>query len=325
VVGIDAVPPSLYWDEVSQGYNAYSILKTGHDEHNEFLPLIRFQAFGDYKAPVYIYLDVLSIALFGQTEFAVRLPSALLGSLTVLTVYFLSRELLIDNKRKNGIALAASFFLAISPWHIQLSRAAYEANIATFFTVLGVYFFLKARQNIYVLLPSVVSLVLAFYSFNAHRIFIPLMVLLMGLLFYKDFIPKLKQTVLIGFFGLLLLIPFLFYLRTPESRLRFNEVNIFSDISRIELSNKLIESDGQSLFSRVIHNRRVLYALSYIENYLTFKILHTFFSRVIKILDFRRNTRVNFTFLCCPLYSLVFTRFSKFRENLSIFYLDGSC
>ena len=26
-------PPSLYWDEVSQGNNAYSILKTGRDEH----------------------------------------------------------------------------------------------------------------------------------------------------------------------------------------------------------------------------------------------------------------------------------------------------
>ncbi|MBI2009816.1 MAG: hypothetical protein HYS86_01425, partial [Candidatus Chisholmbacteria bacterium] len=35
-------PPGLYWDEVSLGYNAYSILKTGRDEHNEFLPYARF-------------------------------------------------------------------------------------------------------------------------------------------------------------------------------------------------------------------------------------------------------------------------------------------
>ena len=56
-----SLPPSLYWDEVSQGYNAYSILTTGKDEHQEFLPLARFQAFGDYKAPVNIYLTVPAI------------------------------------------------------------------------------------------------------------------------------------------------------------------------------------------------------------------------------------------------------------------------
>ena len=30
-------PPGMYWDEVSLGWNAYSILKTGHDEHGRFL------------------------------------------------------------------------------------------------------------------------------------------------------------------------------------------------------------------------------------------------------------------------------------------------
>ena len=71
-------PPSLYWDEVSQGYNSYSILQTGRDEHGEFLPLARFIAYGDYKAPVYIYLDVPFIAVFGKTTLAVRFPSALI-------------------------------------------------------------------------------------------------------------------------------------------------------------------------------------------------------------------------------------------------------
>src|ERR1035437_2464470 len=74
--GLSNNPPSLYWDEVSQGYNSYSILTTGHDEHNEFFPVARFQAFGDYKAPVYIYLDVPFIALFGETPLGVRFPSA---------------------------------------------------------------------------------------------------------------------------------------------------------------------------------------------------------------------------------------------------------
>src|SRR3989344_1327591 len=90
---LGTTPPSLYWDEVSLGYNAYSILKTGFDEHHHFLPLTNFAAFGDYKPPGYIYATVPSIALFGLNEFAVRFPSALAGTLTVLVTYFLVVEL----------------------------------------------------------------------------------------------------------------------------------------------------------------------------------------------------------------------------------------
>ena len=40
---VTEIPPSLNWDEVSIGYNAYSILKTGRDEWGVFLP-IHFKA-----------------------------------------------------------------------------------------------------------------------------------------------------------------------------------------------------------------------------------------------------------------------------------------
>src|SRR3989344_4753279 len=91
-------PPGLYWDEVSLGYNAYSILKTGKDEHGEFLPLARFKAFGDYKPPGYIYATVPSIALFGLNEFAVRFPSALAGVFMVWLTYLLIKELFSNHK-----------------------------------------------------------------------------------------------------------------------------------------------------------------------------------------------------------------------------------
>lgn len=272
VWGISDTPPSLYWDEVSQGYNAYSVLKTGLDEHKEFFPLARFQAFGDYKAPVYIYIDVLSIALFGNSEFAVRLPSAVLGSLTVLVTYFLVLELFIDNKRRNQIALVAMFLLAISPWHVQLSRVAYEANAATFFAVLGISLFLLGRRlKNHFLFLSVVSFVISFYAFNAHRIFIPLLFILLSVLFWKDFIKRKKEVLLSAATGFIILIPFLFFFLTPESRLRFNEVNIFTELSTIELSNNLVESDENSIIGRIIHNRRVLYMLEYVKNYFDFQ------------------------------------------------------
>src|SRR3990167_2208416 len=90
---ISETPPSLYWDEASLGYNAYSILKTARDEHGKFLPVTNFAAFGDYKPPGYIYLTVPAIAIFGLSEFAIRFPSALFGTLTVLLAYFLTKRL----------------------------------------------------------------------------------------------------------------------------------------------------------------------------------------------------------------------------------------
>src|SRR3989344_8165914 len=85
-------PPSLDWDEASIGYNAYSILKTCADEYGNRLPL-SFRSFDDYKPPVYIYLTVISVALFGLTEFAARFPTAVIGVLAVIVVYCLVQEL----------------------------------------------------------------------------------------------------------------------------------------------------------------------------------------------------------------------------------------
>jgi 4-amino-4-deoxy-L-arabinose transferase-like glycosyltransferase len=267
---LENVPSSMYWDEVSQGYNAYSILQTGRDEHKDFLPLTNFKAFGDYKAPVNIYLMVPFIALFGKSTLAVRFPSALLGTLTVFFTFLLVSELFAKRKEKYLLGCLSAFLLAISPWHIQLSRGAYEGNIATFFTVVGVYLFLVGlRKNAFLWVISIVSFVIAFYAFNAHRVFIPLLVCVLFILYSKELFNRKKMVISGVLFGLLLLIPFIFYLQTSESRLRFNEVNIFSDITVIKDSNQLRKEDG-SIVGEILHNRRVLFSILYIQHYFDF-------------------------------------------------------
>lgn len=264
-------PPSLYWDEVSQGNNAYSMLKTGRDEHKIFFPIESFIAYGDYKAPVYIYLDVPFIALFGKTALGVRFPSVLFGTLSVLVCFFLARELFYKDKRRESYALLSAFFLSISPWHIQLSRAAYEANIATFFTILGVFlFFLAKRRNAWVYILSGISFVIGIYAFNAHRVFIPLLGLLLFALYFKELWKKKKEVIVTIVFCLIILLPFFHFLTTPESRLRYNEVNIFSDTKVLEESNKDIATEGNSISAKIIHNRRVAYSLQYLKHYLDF-------------------------------------------------------
>src|SRR3989338_4459229 len=87
------VPVSLSWDEAAIGYNAYSIVQTGKDEYGTAWPLL-FKSFNDYKLPGYVYSTALSIKLLGLSDFAVRLPSALFGTLTILAFYFLLRSLM---------------------------------------------------------------------------------------------------------------------------------------------------------------------------------------------------------------------------------------
>src|SRR4030042_5008814 len=147
---LSQIPPGLYSDEVSNGYNAYSILKTARDEYGNLLPL-SFRSFGDYKPPFYIYVLVPSIAVFGLNDFAVRFPSAFAGVLTVLLTYIFTRQLF----KNNNIALWASFFLAISPWHLQFSRGGFEANFMIFLTLLGVVLFLNSFKKSFLLIPSV--------------------------------------------------------------------------------------------------------------------------------------------------------------------------
>src|SRR3989338_9729577 len=86
---INQVPPCVNADEVAFGYNAYSILKTGKDEYGAFLPL-RFKSFEDYKLPIYTYLSVPFVALFGLNDLSTRALNIAIGIAFVPLMYLLT-------------------------------------------------------------------------------------------------------------------------------------------------------------------------------------------------------------------------------------------
>lgn len=263
-------PPALTWDEASWGYNAYILGQTGRDEFGQF-PVTFLESFGDFKPPVYAYLSIFSVWLFGLNEFSARFASALLGSSTILISYFLVLEIFFNSKNKKVYGLIASFLLAISPWHILLSRAAFEANVATFFIILGVFLFLystRERYQVKFLFLSLLSFLLAMNTFNTSRVFLPLFVLFL-FAFKKRVIFERWKTTLIGIFPVLLLsVPLMLFMATPQAQLRFQEVNIFSDLEVIKRTNQQIQNDNNEFYSRVIHNRRLAYAAEYLKHYL---------------------------------------------------------
>lgn len=265
-------PPSLTWDEVAWGYNAYSLSIDGREEFGRFLPVDYLESFGDFKPVLYAYLAVLPVKIFGLTEFAVRFPSALFGVLTVIATYFLAKAIFLDKGpkvRNLDMPLVSSFILAISPWHINLSRAAFEANVATFFIVLGVlFFFLWKQKNVwYLLMFSVVAFIISLYVFNTARVVSPLLFIFLAIVYTRKLWLKKLQTVIAAIIGVIIIFPLLFFLFTPQARLRFQEVNIFSDAGIVQRANTYIENDGNTKFSKIIHNRRWGYTLEFLRHY----------------------------------------------------------
>ena len=106
LVNLGNIPAGFTPDEASFGYDAYSILKTGKDQWENVLPVV-FKSFGDGKLPVYTYLAIPSVFVFGLNEFAVRFPNALLGSFSVVVSYLLVLEVFKDKR----LAIISAFLL----------------------------------------------------------------------------------------------------------------------------------------------------------------------------------------------------------------------
>src|SRR3989344_8264957 len=75
---LDVIPNGIDSDEASQGYDAYSILKTGKDRYGESFPIF-LRSFGNYQSPLYTYLTIIPISLFDLSVLATRLVSAISG------------------------------------------------------------------------------------------------------------------------------------------------------------------------------------------------------------------------------------------------------
>jgi 4-amino-4-deoxy-L-arabinose transferase-like glycosyltransferase len=266
-------PPSINWDEASLGYNAYSILKTGADEYGSFLPTA-IRSFNDYKPAAYVYLTIPSILIFGLNEFSVRLPSAVLGILTVLFTFLLVKELfnsIVDKQKKQygeKVALLSAALLAISPWHLQFSRAAFEANIGLFFFVAAAFFFIKGLRNSRYLILSFIVFALTFYTYHSFRLIVPFFGLGLLIYFRKEIWIKRKETVLGIVLAAIVTIPLVIGLFTNLSR--FSSVTIFTSYGLLDESIKKLEVDKErgDLLGQMFHNRRVVYTMSAIEGYL---------------------------------------------------------
>lgn len=282
---LDTIPVSLYWDEVAIGYNAYAIAETGRDEHGEIMPML-FTSFHDFKSPGYIYLTSIFVKLFGLNELSVRFGSALLGTATVFLSYFLVLALfsLLDISKKQTdiftkklyshrkeLGILTTFLLAISPWHIQFSRAGFEANAGLFMIVLGSVFLFKNIPKVTItFFISAACFALSFYFYRSLYIFTPLFLLGNSILFRKELYQNLRNKYLYGgailFFAIV--IPFIPSILSKEGMKRAQETSIKSVIYEEQNQAAITRQKlGDPLWARILYDRRLVSVKKVVENY----------------------------------------------------------
>ncbi len=221
---ITEIPVSVYWDEASIGYNAYSIATDLKDEWGVTLPL-HFRAFGEFKLPVYIYSTAILVRAIGLNAYAVRLPAVFYSLGTIIIVYLLTRKI----TKRDGLAILASFILSFSPWFFIFSRTGYEATAGLFFFLLATYLFLFLDKNKTYLVASVLSFILSFYSYNSSRIIIPIWLVFLLAYQFHDFKAIRKHLLVLSISAILFLaslIPVYRLYKYDSGGARFAQVEI---------------------------------------------------------------------------------------------------
>lgn len=278
---IQKVPPSLNWDEVSHGYNAYSILKTAKDEWGEFFPFI-FRAYGDYKLPVYIYLTVPSVAILGLNELGVRFVSILAGTFTVLLTYFLSKQVFKYHGKKELISILSSAFVAIEPWTFFISRGAFEANLALCFLVCGILFFLKSFKQARFLALSAVFFGLSVWTYNSARVFVPVILVVIIFIYKKELINILKNSKISFVASILLLavavLPMFAQLSTHVGQARYSKVSIIDEGAIAEINELRRVSKYPDNIDRILYNKVTYFVSRFVSNFFShFSASYLFF------------------------------------------------
>lgn len=262
---LDTLPPSLNWDEISHGVNAQSLLQTGKDQWGISWPIFNFRSYGDFPTTLNLYLTIPFIKIFGLSALAIRLPSALMGILLVISTYFISL-LVFKNK---SFALVTMLLVSLSPWSLFTSRAVFQSIIAQGLFPLGFIFFFLALKRPKFFALSALFFGLSMYAYHSTRIItVPIVLALIFINFstLKKINKKILAISLLTF--LFFAVPSLVNLTQPESRARSQWVSILSPAAINEIHENRRLYTGPSSLNRLINNRVVYFIPRFVGNYL---------------------------------------------------------
>lgn len=154
--------------------------------------------------PLVFWVQHIFLRIFGENNFAFRLPSALLGIVSVYLIYLIGRRLFSE---KTGLLSAALFGLTLN--NIYISRVGLQEAYVIFFLLLASYFFLRSlKEDKYLIWTGVV---LGFGFLTKYNIFILVPIFLTYLLFFKRDYFFNKKLWLGGLWSLIIFSPVIIY------------------------------------------------------------------------------------------------------------------
>ncbi len=309
---LNQFPPSLNWDEISHGYNAYSILKTGQDQWGNQAPIFNFRAYGDYPTTLNMYLTIPFVYFFGLNEWSVRLPSAILGFGLVILAFFLTQKL-FDNKKLSYLVM---FLCAISPWTLFTSRAVFQSTVAQFFILLGITLFLYNKKNL-----GAIMWALSAYAYHNTRIVAPLLFVVFIFIYFPKF-WKNKKTLFAIFLFSLLIIPNILNLFVPSSRARGKWVFIINQNAINIIDENRNNSTLTPTLNRLVNNKYTYLASNITKNYTDFLNPYLLFFKGSGQYQFNIPNHGILYFITLPFFYLgIFKIILKIRHKNNLFLI----
>ena len=219
------IPNGFFADEAANGYDSYSVLKTGRSQIGLHFPFFFKHHNVDSISGIYIYSSIPFIFLLDLNEFSTRLAAAIYGILTVLITYFLSYRLL--NNR--NVALIAALLLAVSVWHIMFSRLALRGITLPFFFSFGLYLLLKGHSKAIYSIVSGIVLGFSFYTYTVARLFLPVFLLGYIFIYKKELLNFKKNGIIFCSTVIIIASPIYLFSLSAEGAKRFNDLSVFSE------------------------------------------------------------------------------------------------
>lgn len=224
---INKIPLGLYPDEAMNANDALTN------------PGRIFYVENNGREGLFINLLYLFFALFGISITVLRIVPAIFGTLTVLGIFLLTKELFFKHPKRDLISLLSSLFLSVSFWHTNFSRIGFRAILLPFCLVFAFYFLLRAirvsqkKQKIE-FLPIIFGGIfygLGFYTYIPFRLSPLIFLAFLFLLINKD-----SRVYLIKILSVFVIVAFLvalpigvYFLNHPQDFMsRAGGVSVFS-------------------------------------------------------------------------------------------------
>lgn len=266
---LNVLPWGFYEEEVTNAYVGRFIFENGKDLYGNSWPFLYFDKFGDYPPVLPLYLAGLSTYIFGFTEFSARFSTALIGALSVFPLFGLALFLLKDKRA----SLLAALLLAISPWHVVLSRTSAEGIIGFSVYTWGLLWVIGGigEGNIRKIRWAIALFFLGYFLYPGLRIIVPLTLLPLPLFAKQKSLKRLLVVTVIGSFLLTALIA-----STPWGKGRFEQTSLFhsAEIRERIAANLQAQSfdEGKEniTLARTFHNKIVGYTREFVSQYVSY-------------------------------------------------------